>query len=62
MQDEDILPIEALDILRNASDELLRHAALGQIDLNSLAHWELRTRRRDAGSRWIGAMAEGFQP
>jgi hypothetical protein len=62
MQDEDILPIEALDILRNASDELLRHAALGQIDLNSLAHWELRTRRRELGRQWIGALAGSSQP
>ena len=35
MQDEDIIPLEALDLLRHASDELLRQAALGQIDLNS---------------------------
>ncbi len=40
LQDDDIIPLEALDLLRHASDELLRQAALGQIDLNRLAYWE----------------------
>jgi len=48
MQDDNYNPcdIEALDILRAASDYLLQMAASGQIDLNNLARFELRTRRR----------------
>jgi hypothetical protein len=37
MQDDDIIPLEALDLLRNASDELLSKAALGEIDLGGTA-------------------------
>jgi len=44
MQDEDIIPLEALDLLRNASDELLRMATCGEIDLNTFARLELRSR------------------
>jgi hypothetical protein len=62
MQDEDIIPIEALDILRNASDELLRRATLGEIDLNTLARWELRSRRRELGLQWVGALARSSEP
>jgi len=62
MQDEDIIPLEALDLLRNASDELLRQAARGQIDLNTLAHFELRSRRRELGRQWIGALAGSSEP
>jgi hypothetical protein len=62
MQDEDIIPIEALDILRNASDELLRGATLGEIDLNKLAGWELRSRRRELGLQWVGALARSSEP
>ena len=62
MQDEDIIPLEALDLLRNASDELLRQAARGQIDLNALAHFELRSRRRELGRQWIGALAGSAEP
>ena len=54
MQDEDIIPLEALD--------LLRQAARGQIDLNALAHFELRSRRRELGRQWIGALAGSSQP
>jgi hypothetical protein len=48
MQDDHYNPcdIEALEILRPASDYLLQMAAIGQIDLNSLAHLEFRARRR----------------
>jgi hypothetical protein len=62
MQDEDIIPLEALDLLRNASDELLAMATRGQINLNRLAHWELRSRRRDVGLQWIGALARSSEP
>jgi hypothetical protein len=62
MQDEDIIPMEALNLLRDASDELLSMAARGQIDLNTLARWELRSRRRDLGLRWIGALARSSEP
>ena len=62
MQDEDIIPLEALDLLRNASDELLRHAARGQTDLNAFAHMELRSRRRELGRQWIGALAGSYVP
>jgi hypothetical protein len=48
MQDDDYNPcdIEALEILRPASDCLLQMAASGQIDLNALARLEFRARRR----------------
>jgi len=62
MQDEDIIPLEALDLLRNASDELLSMATCGQIDLHTLARWELRSRRRDLGLQWIGALAGSSEP
>ena len=45
-QDDDILGIEAQELMRNASDEMLRLAPFrGEIDLNRLAQWELRSRR-----------------
>jgi len=62
MQDDDIIPLEALDLLRNASDELLSKAALGEIDLGRLARLELRSRRRDLGLQWIGALAQSSGP
>ena len=62
MLDEDIIPLEALDLLRNASDELLSMATCGQIDLHTLARWELRSRRRDLGLQWIGALAGSSEP
>jgi hypothetical protein len=62
MQDEDIIPLEALDLLRNASDELLRKATRGEIDLNTFARCELRSRRRDLGLQWIGALAGSSGP
>ena len=62
MQDEDIIPLEALDLLRNASDELLRMAACGEIDLNRFARLELRSRRRDIGLHWVGALARRSEP
>ena len=62
MQDEDIIPLEALDLLRNASDELLRMATRGEINLHTFASWELRSRRRDMGLQWIGALARSSEP
>jgi hypothetical protein len=62
LQDDDIIPLEALDLLRHASDELLSKAALGEIDLSTLARWELRSRRRDLGLQWIGALARSSAP
>ncbi|MGH6879008.1 MAG: hypothetical protein ACREHV_16740 [Rhizomicrobium sp.] len=57
MQDDDYNPcdIEALEILRPASDYLLQMAALGQIDLNSLARLEFRARRRHEAEQRIAA-------
>ena len=57
MQDDNYNPcdIEALEILRPASDYLLQMAASGQIDLNNLARFELRTRRRFEAARRIAA-------
>lgn len=57
MQDDNYNPcdIEALEILRPASDHLLQMAALGQIDLNSLAHLEFRARRRHEAAQRIAA-------
>ncbi len=59
MQDDDFNPchIEALDILRPASDYLLRMAASGQIDLNNLARLEFRARLRHEATQHIAAMA-----
>lgn len=46
LQDDDIIPLGGLDLLHSASDELLSQAAVGRIDLNTLARFELRSRRR----------------
>jgi hypothetical protein len=57
MQDDDYNPcdIEALEILRPASDYLLQMAAFGQIDLNNLARLEFRARRRHEAAQQIAA-------
>ena len=57
MQDDHYNPcdIEALEILRPASDYLLQMAAIGQIDLNGLAHLEFRARRRHEAAQRIAA-------
>jgi hypothetical protein len=47
--------IEALEILRPASDYLLQMAASGQIDLNNLARLEFRARRRHEAAQRIAA-------
>lgn len=59
LTDDDYNPchIEALDILRPASDYLLKLAASGQIDLNKLARMELRARLRYEATCQIAAMA-----
>ena len=62
MEDEDIIPLEAFDLLRNASDELLRMATCGEIDLNTFARLELRSRRSDVGLQWVGALARSSEP
>lgn len=51
--DNDLCSIEALEILRSASDYLLQMAACGQIDLNNLARIEFRTRRRHEAAQRI---------
>lgn len=60
MQDDDfdnyICGLEALEILRPASDDLLRMAISGQIDLNRLARAELRARLRHEAAQQIAAM------
>jgi len=55
--DHDLCSMEALDILRPASDCLLQMATAGQIDLNKLARLELRARRRHEATQHIAAMA-----
>ena len=57
MQDDDFNPcdIEALEILRPASDYLLQMAAFGQIDLNNLARLEFKARRRHEATQRIAA-------
>jgi len=62
MQDEDILHLEAMELLRNASDELLHVSTIQEIDLNSIANVELRYRRRALGHQWVGALAREFKP
>jgi hypothetical protein len=44
MDHDDILHLEAQELMRQASDEMLQLAALEEIDLNALAHCELRYR------------------
>ncbi len=60
MQDDNfdnyICGLEALEILRPASDYLLRMAASGQIDLNRLARAEFRARLRHEAAQQIAAM------
>lgn len=55
--DNDLCGMEALEILRSASDYLLQMAACGQIDLNNLARLEYRARRRHEATQHIAAMA-----
>jgi hypothetical protein len=57
MQGDDYNPcdIEALEILRPASDYLLQMAAFGQIDLNNLARLEFRARGRHEAAQRIAA-------
>ena len=55
--DNDLCTIEALDILRPASDYLLKLVTSGQIDLNKLARLELRSRLRHEATQHIAAMA-----
>jgi len=57
MQDDYYNPcdIEALEILRPASDYLLQMAAFGQIYLNKLARLGLRARRRHEAAQRIAA-------
>jgi hypothetical protein len=62
MDHDDILHLEALEFMRNASDELLQLATLQEIDLNTLAHHELRSRRRPIGSAYIRNLSREFQP
>ena len=64
MQDDDYNPcdIEALEILRPASDYLLRMATSGQIDLNSLARAELRSRLEYAATMEIIALQRRMAP
>lgn len=44
MDHDDILNLEAQELMRQASDEMLELATLEEIDLNALAHCELRAR------------------
>lgn len=44
MNDDDLHRLEAQEILREASNEMLELAATQEIDLNRLAWWELRRR------------------
>ena len=57
MQDDSFNPcdIEALEILRPASDHLLQMAASGLIDLNHLARLEFRARRHHEAAQRIAA-------
>lgn len=60
LYDEDILPLEAHEILRPASDDLLRLAANGQIDLNRLARAEFRARMEYQATLDIIALQRGM--
>lgn len=51
--DHDLCSMEALDILRPASDCLLQMAASGQIDLNALARMEFHARCAPPATRDI---------
>jgi len=62
LQDEDILPFEAQEILRPASDDLLRMAATGQIDLNRLARAEFRARLQHQATLDIIALQRSMTP
>jgi len=48
MTEDDITRLEAYEILRPASDELLQMAAEGQVDLNALARMEFHARHPEA--------------
>jgi hypothetical protein len=55
--DNELCEMEALDMLRPASDALLALIASGRIDLNRFARLESRARNQREAARWIGAMA-----
>ena len=61
MTEEDITRLEAHELLRGASDEVLQMAIAGQIDLNALARFEFRSRRRNEACQWIETLA-GARP
>jgi hypothetical protein len=46
MEPEDILHLEALNLIGNATDDLLELIVLDEVDLNALAARELRNRPR----------------
>lgn len=60
--DNELCEMEALDILRPASDALLALIATGRIDLNRLARMQFRARRREESTQWIGALARLNNP
>jgi hypothetical protein len=53
MDPDDILRLEAINIMREASDELLELAELKELDLNSIARNELRSRRASEPVRFL---------
>jgi hypothetical protein len=62
MDPDDILHLEAQEFMRQASDEMLELATPQEIDLNTLAHHELRGRRRHTGGAYIRNLSRELQP
>jgi hypothetical protein len=60
---DDILHLEAMELMRQASDEMLELATLEEIDLNALAHCELRARassRQQQRGMFVSAVVREF--
>jgi len=62
LEDEDILRLEAHEIVHAASDELLQLVARRQIDLNQIARFELRSRLEYVATMDIIAMQRSMEP
>ena len=60
MEHDDILNLEAQELLRQATDEMLQLATLEELDLNALACQELRFRRQRQRGLHVSAMVREF--
>ncbi len=62
LEPDDLLHLEALHIISQATDEMLELATIEELDLNALARQEFRYRRRVAGHQAVVAMHRSMEP